>query len=131
MADSTYLGWPFFEERHRIRAAELERFAASELAGLASQAHDDDSVGATCREIVRRLGQAGLLGACCVAAPGGAFDVRSLCLSRDVLARHEGLADFAFAMQGLGSGPISLFGTGAQRQAYLPAGMREIGRAHV
>lgn len=120
MADTSYLGWPFFEERHRSRAADLERFAANELAALPTQAHDDDSVGATCREIVRRLGQAGLLEPCCVTAPGGAFDVRSLCLSREVLARHEGLADFAFAMQGLGTGPISLFGTAAQRQAYLP-----------
>jgi acyl-CoA dehydrogenase len=120
MADTSYLGWPFFEERHRRRAAELERFAANELAGLADHAPDDDSLDATCREIVRRLGRAGLLEACCVIAPDGAFDVRSLCLSREILARHEGLADFAFAMQGLGTGPISLFGTAAQRQAYLP-----------
>lgn len=120
MPDSTYLTWPFFEARHRQRAADLERFAASELAGLASHAQDDDSLDATCREIVRRLGRAGLLDPCCVTVPDGAFDVRSLCLSRDILARHEGLADFAFAMQGLGTGPISLFGTAAQRQTYLP-----------
>ncbi|MGB8433418.1 MAG: acyl-CoA dehydrogenase family protein, partial [Burkholderiales bacterium] len=120
MADTSYLGWPFFEERHRRRAAELERFAANELTGLAGHAQDDDSLDATCREIVRRLGRAGLLEACCVTARADAFDVRSLCLSREILARHEGLADFAFAMQGLGTGPISLFGSAAQRQAYLP-----------
>ena len=120
MSDSTFLAWPFFEERHRRRAADLERFASNELGGLASEAHDADSVGATCREIVRRLGRAGLLEACCVTTAGGAFDVRSLCLSRDILARHEGLADFAFAMQGLGTGPISLFGSPAQRATYLP-----------
>jgi acyl-CoA dehydrogenase len=120
MADTSYLEWPFFEERHRRRAAELERFGANELAGLAGHAHDDDALDATCREIVRRLGRAGLLEACCVTTPDGAFDVRGLCLSREILARHEGLADFAFAMQGIGTGPISLFGTAAQRQAYLP-----------
>jgi acyl-CoA dehydrogenase len=124
MPDETYLGWPFFDDRHRRRAAELERFATTELAGLANQAHDDEAVDATCREIVRRLGRAGLLEPCCVTDANGAFDVRSLCLSRDILARHEGLADFAFAMQGLGTGPISLFGSQAQRQAYLPPVMR-------
>jgi acyl-CoA dehydrogenase len=124
MPDETYLGWPFFDDRHRRRAAELERFATTELAGLANQAHDDEAVDATCREIVRRLGRAGLLEPCCVTEANGAFDVRSLCLSRDILARHEGLADFAFAMQGLGTGPISLFGSQAQRQAYLPPVMR-------
>jgi acyl-CoA dehydrogenase len=124
MPDATYLGWPFFDDRHRRRAMVLERFAVSELGGLASQAHDDEAVDATCREIVRRLGRAGLLDACCVADANGAFDVRSLCLSRDILARHEGLADFAFAMQGLGTGPISLFGSQAQRQSYLPPVMR-------
>ena len=124
MPDSTYLAWPFFEERHRRRAAELEQFAARELSGLAHQVHDDAAVDATCREIVRRLGRAGLLGLCCVPEPGATFDVRGLCLTRDVLARHEGLADFAFAMQGLGTGPISLYGTAAQREAYLPPVMR-------
>jgi acyl-CoA dehydrogenase len=124
MPDATYLGWPFFDDWHRRRAAELERFAASELRGLASQAHDDEAVDATCREIVRRMGRAGLLDACCVTDANGAFDVRSLCLSRDILARHEGLADFAFAMQGLGTGPISLFGSQAQRQSYLSPVMR-------
>ncbi len=125
MSDSTYLAWPFFEERHRRRAREVEQFAANELTAHA-EAHDDDSVDATCRDIVGRLGRAGLLESCCVTAPDGAFDVRSLCLTREILARHAGLADFAFAMQGLGTGPISLFGTAAQRQAYLPPVTRGI-----
>ncbi|OFZ87814.1 MAG: acyl-CoA dehydrogenase [Betaproteobacteria bacterium RBG_16_66_20] len=130
MADASYLGWPFFEERHRRLARELEQFAASGLAGLGlggkdgAAQYDGAAVDAACREIVRRLGQAGLLNHCCVLAPGDRFDVRSLALSRDLLARHEALADFAFAMQGLGTGPISLSGDERQRAAYLPAVMR-------
>ena len=124
MADASYLGWPFFEERHRRLARELEQFAASGLDGLAHGAGDGAAVDAACREIVRRLGQAGLLNHCCVLAPGDRFDVRSLALSRDVLARHDPLADFAFAMQGLGTGPISIAGSERQREAYLPAVMR-------
>jgi acyl-CoA dehydrogenase len=124
MADTSYLGWPFFEERHRALARELEQFAASGLSGLGHGAGDDAAIDAACREIVRRLGQAGLLKHCCVLAAGGRFDVRSLALSRDVLARHDPLADFAFAMQGLGTGPISISGTERQRAAYLPPVMR-------
>src|SRR3990172_5205461 len=124
MADASYLGWPFFEERHRQLVRELEQFAASGLAGLGHGAQDDAAIDAACREIVRRLGHAGLLNHCCVVASGGRFDVRSLALSRDVLARHDALADFAFAMQGLGTGPISLSGNERQRAAYLPAVMR-------
>ena len=130
MADASYLGWPFFEEHHRRLARELEQFAASSLAGLGHGAgddaagHDGSAVDAACREIVRRLGRAGLLDHCCTIAPQARFDVRSLALSRDVLARHDALADFAFAMQGLGTGPISLSGNERQRAAYLPAVMR-------
>jgi acyl-CoA dehydrogenase len=124
MTDRSYLGWPFFEERHRRLAAELERFAAGGLTGPAHGSEDETAIDAACREIVRRLGHAGLLNHCCVMAPGGRFDVRSLALSRDVLARHNPLADFAFAMQGLGTGPISLSGNERQRAAYLPAVMR-------
>jgi len=122
MADTSFLGWPFFDEQHRARARELENFAASGLAGLAHGTEAE--VDASCRELVRRLGRAGLLDRCCVMAPGGRFDVRSLALSRDVLARHEPLADFAFAMQGLGTGPISIAGDERQRAAYLPPVMR-------
>jgi acyl-CoA dehydrogenase len=77
-----------------------------------------------CREIVHRLGAEGFLNQCCVSEPGGRFDVRSLALSRETLARHGGLADFCFAMQGLGTGPISLFGNEAQKRKYLPPVMR-------
>jgi acyl-CoA dehydrogenase len=73
---------------------------------------------------VHRLGAEGFLNQCCVTEPGGKFDVRSLALSRETLARHGGLADFCFAMQGLGTGPISLFGTEAQKRKYLPPVMR-------
>ncbi len=109
------LEWPFFEERHRRLAGELQAFAVPEEAA---------SVDATCRALVRSLGEAGLLKHCCVPEEGGSFDVRSLALSRDILARRDALADFAFAMQGLGTGPISLFGSASQRKAYLPPVMQ-------
>ncbi len=120
MPDRSFLDWPFFEPRHKALAARLDAFAASGLAGLGHGATDDASLDAACREIVRRLGSAGFLDAGCVPEPDGAFDVRTLALSRETLARHEGLFDFCFAMQGLGTGPISLFGSAAQRQHYLP-----------
>lgn len=120
MPDRTYLDWPFFETRHRHLAAELETFARERLGGIDLHAEEDGDLDAACREIVARLGAAGLLQHCCVVDAGDRFDVRSLCLSRDILARHAGLVDFAFAMQGLGTGPISLFGTPGQRTAYLP-----------
>ncbi|MGB7543582.1 MAG: hypothetical protein WBM28_16400, partial [Burkholderiales bacterium] len=95
MSDASYLGWPFFEERHRRLEHDLEQFASGGLAGLGhghrddAAAYDGSAVDAACREIVRRLGAAGLLNHCCVPAAGGHFDVRSLALSRDVLARHN------------------------------------------
>jgi acyl-CoA dehydrogenase len=113
MADQTFLDWPFFEEGHRARAAELEAWAEQ---ALASVNHTD--VDGTCRDLVARLGEAGFLQA--TASEEGVLDVRTLCLSREILARHDGLADFAFAMQGLGTGAISLFGTKAQKAAWLP-----------
>ncbi len=121
MADESFLGWPFFEDRHRRLARELDAFAAR----FAVPAHGDDaSLDAACRAIVRHLGEAGLLAHCCVLEEGGRCDVRSLALSRDLFARRDGLLDFAFAMQGLGTGPISLFGSGTQRKTYLPPVMR-------
>jgi acyl-CoA dehydrogenase len=120
MPDRSYLTWPFFEERHRALAGEIERWAAGAVADLAGDGHDVDT---TCRMLVGRLAEAGLLRLVVPSAYGGAHerpDVRSLCLARDTLARFASLADFAFAMQGLGSGPISLFGTEEQRRAYLP-----------
>ena len=110
-SEEAFLAWPFFEERHRRLAHELHAFDAHE---------ETSSVEEACRRLVRRLGEAGLLRHCCVLEAGAHFDVRSLALSRDILARREPLADFAFAMQGLGTGPISLFGSGEQRLGYLP-----------
>jgi acyl-CoA dehydrogenase len=120
MADRSFLDWPFFEPAHRALADEIERFADRALDGLIDE-HDVDR---SCRRLVRALGDAGLLGLAVIAPHGGRaarLDVRSLCLARELLAYRAGLADFAFGMQGLGSGPISLFGTEAQRARYLPA----------
>jgi acyl-CoA dehydrogenase len=105
-----FLGWPFFEEHHRRLARELHGFDVHQ---------ESSSVEEACRGLVRRLGEAGLL-ASCISQEKQKFDVRSLALSRDILARREPLADFAFAMQGLGSGPISLFGSDLQKREYLP-----------
>ncbi|MDQ4086480.1 MAG: acyl-CoA dehydrogenase family protein [Pseudomonadota bacterium] len=119
MADRAFLEWPFFEDSHRRLAGDLEDWCAAKLA----DGHQSD-VDAACRDLVRRLGAGGWLRYCVPAAHGGVhddLDVRSLALIRETLARHSGLADFAFAMQGLGSGTISLFGSDAQKQAYLPA----------
>ena len=111
MADRNYLDWPFFEQRHRALEAELDRWAAAQLNG----AHGTD-VDAACRGLVRLLGDAGWL----KYAIADTIDTRAVCLIRETLARHSGLADFVFAMQGLGSGAITLFGSDAQKQNYLP-----------
>lgn len=105
------LDWPFFDTRHRQLARELKTWAAANL--IAS--HSDD-VEAEVRALVAKLGAAGFLG---LTIADGALDVRSLAIARATLAYHSGLADFAFAMQGLGSGAISLFGTARQRAQYL------------
>jgi acyl-CoA dehydrogenase len=108
------LDWPFFEPRHRQLAAELERWCEANL----GDKHPQD-VDAACRALVEDLGRAGFL-KLCVADGGQAPDVRSLAIARATLARASGLADFAFAMQGLGSGAISLFGSEAQKAEWLP-----------
>ena len=119
MADTAYLDWPFFEERHRALARELDAWAAQHIA----QEHPRD-VDAACRALVNQLGEAGWLrhaiGGSAYGAVGDTIDTRAICLIRETLARHAGLADFAFAMQGLGSGAITLFGSAANRAAYLP-----------
>ena len=117
MPDATFLGWPFFEEPHRALALDLEACCRREIAPLSN--HEDD-VDAACRELVRRLGEGGWLRYAVAEGVSDRLDVRSLCLIRETLGRFSGLADFAFALQGLGSGPISLFGTDEQRRAYLP-----------
>jgi len=118
MADTSYLDWPFFEPRHRELAQALDAWAAEHIA----QDHGHD-VDAECRALVQSLGAGGWLRhAIAGTAEGGAgdtIDTRAICLIRETLARHSGLADFAFAMQGLGSGAISLHGTPEQRRTYL------------
>lgn len=113
MADTSYLDWPFFEPRHRDLAARLEDWAASNLGQI-----DHSDTDAACRALVRALGDAGFLEHS--ASETGDLDVRSLALIRETLARHDGLADFTFAMQGLGTGAVTLFGSDAQRQEWLP-----------
>lgn len=113
MRDSFYLDWPFFDARHRTLAAALDDWAARHLPGLIDH-HDIDG---SCRALVAALGQGQWL---IHAVPvEGAFDLRSLCLIRETLAYHAALADFAFAMQGLGTGAITLFGDPAQKETLL------------
>ena len=117
MADTHYLDWPFLEERHRELARTLDAWATEHV----PHAHGKN-VDAECRALVKSLGSAGWLRHA-VGGPHGAapsIDTRAICLIRETLARHSGLADFAFAMQGLGSGAISLQGTAAQKEHYLP-----------
>jgi acyl-CoA dehydrogenase len=119
MNHTQHLDWPFFEDRHRALATELDAWAAAHI----SHQHDSN-VDDECRRLVRLLGQAGWLRhAIAGREHGGAndtIDTRAICLIRETLARYAGLADFAFAMQGLGSGAISLAGTPEQRAAWLP-----------
>jgi len=119
MPDRSFLDWPFFEDRHRVLVAELDAWAGATLPGLVDH-HDVDG---SCRRLVAALGQAGWLRHAVPASQGGTaerLDVRSLCLIRETLARHDGLADFAFAMQGLGTGPVTLFGSDALKDRILP-----------
>jgi acyl-CoA dehydrogenase len=124
MSDSSHLAWPFFDDGHRRWALELERWAAEVLPPLLEGGEESsDAVYACVGRLVGALGNAGLLRVCVPAAYGGlreAVDVRSLCLAREVLARASGLADFALAMQGLGSVPITLHGREDQKRRFLP-----------
>ncbi len=110
MPDKSFLNWPFFDERHRAIAAGIESWCAANLPA------DQADLDGACRDLVRKLGRDGWLKH---TAPDHdaavALDVRTLCLMRETLARHDALADFAFGMQGLGAGPISLFGNAEQR----------------
>lgn len=118
MSDKTYLDLPFFDDAHRRLESELDAWCAGHVRDI--DHHDAD---AACRTLVRKLGQAGWLRYCVPQAFGGALpalDSRALCVLRETLARHDGLADFAFAMQGLGSGAITLAGSDAVRERYLP-----------
>ena len=109
MPDRTFLDWPFFDPRHRDLAAALDAWCAAHLPV------DHSDVDSACRALVADLGSAGWLRHT-GADHGESLDLRSLCLIRETLARHDGLADFSFAMQGLGMGAVSLFGTPAQRE---------------
>ena len=115
MPDKSFLAWPFFDERHRALAKGIESWCASNISALHGAAQSD--LDAACRDLVRQLGRDGWL-AHTAPDPGATspLDVRTLCLIRETLARHDALADFAFAMQGLGAGPISLFGNTEQRR---------------
>ena len=117
MPDRSFLDWPFFEDRHRALADQLERWCADALKGA-----DHADVDKVCREMVARLGADGWLTHAAIDpdSTGRSLDVRALCLIRETLARHDGLADFTFAMQGLGTGAISLFGTASQQRRWLP-----------
>ena len=120
MSDQSFLNWPFFEDKHRVLALELENWAKSELTEYSSAPANVDLA---CQELVQKLADGGWLDYCVTNKYGGKnpnLDVRSLCLIRETLARFSGLADFAFAMQGLGSGTISLFGSAELKQKYLP-----------
>lgn len=124
MSDSSFLDWPFFDDHHRRLAADVDRWAAENVPAIADTVDAHRDVDGTCRTLVRELGAAGWLRYAVPESAGGvhaALDVRSLCLIRETLARYSGLADFAFAMQGLGSGAISTFGSDELKQRYLPA----------
>lgn len=112
-----HLEWPFFEPENRAWALRLDVFAASSLGGL-----DHADTDGTCRTLARRMGEAGLLAACVPADAADAPPIssRALCLARETLAWHDGLADFAFAMQGLGAGAIGLAGAAAMKRDFLP-----------
>jgi acyl-CoA dehydrogenase len=117
MSDTSYLSWPFFTDQHRELQAELKAWCEDY-----SFAHSDD-VDNDCKTLVTDIGKAGWLKNCVPAHWGGAsekLDVRSIAICRETLAYYSGLADFSLAMQGLGSGAISLFGSDQQRETYLP-----------
>jgi acyl-CoA dehydrogenase len=119
VSDLTFLDWPFFDAPHRAHAAALGAWCTTRH----TAADDHGDVDSRCRGLVAALGKGGWLRHAVVAPHGGqraTLDVRTLCLSRDILARHDALADFAFAMQGLGAGPISLFGSDELRTRWLP-----------
>jgi alkylation response protein AidB-like acyl-CoA dehydrogenase len=126
MAAPSFLNWPFFEARHRELYASVEDWCAQNLGTSDGDAPDDgarDTVDAHCIGLVRKLGAAGILRHCVRSHHGGAaadFDVRSIAIVREVLARFDGLADFSFAMQGLGSGALTLAGTAILQDRYLP-----------
>ncbi|MBT5767020.1 acyl-CoA dehydrogenase family protein [Pseudemcibacter sp.] len=118
MIDQSYLEWPFFEDHHRNLANDLESWCQKNIKDI-----DHSDVDQACKDILQKLAEGGWLKYVIPKAYGGIFDdfdVRSLCIIRETLARHDGLADFVFAMQGLGSGTITLFGSEENKTEYLP-----------
>lgn len=124
MPEQTYLNWPFLDESHRELARDFRVWADREIAPLSEEEPDDEEgLDALARELVKRLAAGGWLQYSVPAPWGGKYetlDVRALCLMRETLAQYSGMADFSFVMQGLGSGPISLFGSEEIRSKYLP-----------
>jgi acyl-CoA dehydrogenase len=123
LSKSSHFEWPFFEDRHRTLAADVQAWAARNIA-QEDQGHEKD-VDAACRKLVGQFGAAGWLkyaiGGIEYGAASDEIDTRALCILRETLAWHSGLADFAFALQGLGSGAITLYGNAAQKKKYLPS----------
>lgn len=117
----SHLALPFFDDQHREHAAKLCKWVSEQsitAEGEASRTHDDTTI-----SWVRALGEAGWLKNAVAQQNEGVYqapDLRTLCLTREIMAFESGLADFSFAMQGLGAGPVSLFGSDALRNKYLP-----------
>src|SRR5258708_25727694 len=124
MTNGSHLDWPFLEARHKALATELDRWAGRVLSDEHLEERSVRAGDDAWRILVRQLGEGGWLkyaiGGTAYGASADSIDTRAVCLIRETLARHSGLADFAFAMQGLGSGAISLFGSHEQKQRYLP-----------
>jgi alkylation response protein AidB-like acyl-CoA dehydrogenase len=123
MGDTSFLRWPFFNDNHRELAAELGVWAEREIAPRAGEEPRGAELDRECVSLVRLLGEAGWLRRAVTAPFGGiadTLDVRSLCLMRETLAWHSGLCDFVFALQALGAGPITLFGSDELKRRYLP-----------
>jgi acyl-CoA dehydrogenase len=124
MNSASHLAWPFFDEAHRVFKTQLQDWTSKQFADQHGHDESRDAIDRECVSLVKALGQGGWLKpAIAGKAHGGAsevIDTRTICLLREELAWHHGLADFAFAMQGLGSGAISLKGTPEQQAAYLP-----------
>lgn len=129
MTAPRHLSWPFFEAHHAVFAEALERWTTSGPLRTSEQsAETTAALDAACRQRVQALGEAGwlsyVIGGTAWGGAAESFDTRAICLARETLARRDGLADFAFAMQGLGSGAITLEGSEAQKARYLPRVVR-------
>jgi acyl-CoA dehydrogenase len=123
MSRTAHLRLPFFDAQHRAFADELDEWAGTKAAEIEHGEGARGDVDGACRHWVHALGEAGWLRQCVPSGFGGAHDPlqsRYLVIARETLAWHAGLADFAFIMQGLGSGPISLAGTEELKKRYLP-----------